>query len=69
MSENGTVARGICSKDADENLTTCVERTEIMRIDSKVSYKGPAIRSSLVIKGMKIAVELVVMPLWISTSL
>ena len=39
LSENGTVARGICSKDADENLTTCVERTEIMRIDSKVSYK------------------------------
>ena len=38
-SENGTVARGICSKDADENLTTCVERTEIMRIDGKVSYK------------------------------
>ena len=30
---------------------------------------GPAIRSSLVIKGMKIAVELVVMPRWISTSL
>ena len=39
LSENGTVARGICSKDADENLTTCVERTEIMRIDGKVSYK------------------------------
>ena len=39
LSDNGTVARGICSKDADENLTTCVERTEIMRIDGKVSYK------------------------------
>ena len=39
LSENGTVARGICSKDADENLTTVVERTEIMRIDGKVSYK------------------------------
>ena len=39
LSENGTVARGICSKDADENLTTVVERTEIMRVDGKVSYK------------------------------
>ena len=39
LSENGTVARGICSTDADENLTTVVERTEIMRVDGKVSYK------------------------------
>ena len=39
LSENGTVARAICSKDADENLTTVVERTEIMRVDGKVSYK------------------------------
>lgn len=39
LSENGTVARGICSKDADENLTTVVERTEIMRVDGKVCYK------------------------------
>ena len=39
LSENGTVARGICSKDDNENLTTVVERTEIMRIDGKVSYK------------------------------
>lgn len=39
LSENGTVARGICSKDADDNLTTVVERTEIMRIDGKVCYK------------------------------
>ena len=39
LSENGTVARGICSKDADEHLTTVVERTEIMRIDGRVSYK------------------------------
>lgn len=42
LSDNGTVARGICSKDADENLTTVVERTEIMRIDGKVSYKDEA---------------------------
>ena len=39
LSENGTVARGICSKDGKENLTTVVERTEIMRVDNKVSYK------------------------------
>ena len=39
LSENGTVARGICSKDENENLTTCVERTEIMRIEGEVSYK------------------------------
>lgn len=39
LSENGTVARGICSTDADGNLTTVVERTEIMRIDGVVSYK------------------------------
>ena len=38
LSENGTVSRGICSKDADDNLTTVVERTKIMRIDGKVSY-------------------------------
>lgn len=39
LSENGTVARGICSKDDAGNLTTVVERTEIMRIEGKVSYK------------------------------
>jgi hypothetical protein len=39
LSDNGTVARGICSKDAKENLTTVVERTEIMRVEGKVSYK------------------------------
>ena len=39
LSENGTVARGICSKDADENLTTVVERTEIMRVDGPVCFK------------------------------
>lgn len=39
LSENGTVARGICSKDPDGNLTTVVERTEIMRVDGPVCYK------------------------------
>lgn len=39
LSKNGTVARGICSKDADGNLTTVVERTEIKRVDGPVCYK------------------------------
>lgn len=39
LSDNGTVARGICSKDAQDNLTTVVERTEIMRVDGSVCYK------------------------------
>ena len=39
LSENGAVARGVCSNDADENLTTVVERTEIMRVDGPVCYK------------------------------
>ena len=39
LSENGTVARGICSKDNEENLTTVVERTEIMRVNGPICYK------------------------------
>lgn len=39
LSENGTVARGICSKDGEGNLTTVVERTEIMRVNGPVCYK------------------------------
>jgi len=39
LSDNGTVARGICSKDEQGNLTTVVERTEIMRVNGVVSYK------------------------------
>lgn len=39
MSESGTVARGICSTDENDHLTTVVERTEIMRINGAVSYK------------------------------
>ena len=39
LSESGTVARGICSTDASGNLTTVVERTEIMRIEGQTSYK------------------------------
>ncbi|WP_300727845.1 nucleotidyltransferase [uncultured Bacteroides sp.] len=39
LSESGTVARGICSTDAKGNLTTVVERTEIMRVNGPVCYK------------------------------
>lgn len=39
LSENGTVARGVCSKDNNELLTSVVERTEIVRVDGKVCYK------------------------------
>ena len=39
LSENGTVARGVCSTDENGLLTTVVERTEIMRVDGKVCYK------------------------------
>ena len=39
LPESGTVARGICSTDANGHLTTVVERTEIMRVDGPVCYK------------------------------
>ena len=39
LSENGTVARGVCAKDDAEMLTAVVERTEIMRVDGVISYK------------------------------
>ncbi len=39
LSDNGSVARGICSTDAGGNLTTVVERTEIMRVDGPICYK------------------------------
>lgn len=40
LSDNGSVSRGVCAKDADEHLTSCVERTEIERqADGKVAYK------------------------------
>lgn len=39
LSENGTVARGVCATDAEGNLTTVVERTEVMRVNEAVSYK------------------------------
>lgn len=39
LSESGTVARGICSTDANGHLTSVVERTEIKRVDGPVCYK------------------------------
>jgi len=42
LSENGTVARGICSKDANGCLTTVVERTEIVRCAEDGSQAGEA---------------------------
>jgi len=41
LSENGTVSRGICSKDDNGCLTTCVERTKIARLDNgQVAYRA-----------------------------
>ena len=42
LSENGTVARGICSKNAQGHLTTVVERTEIVRCAADGSNPGAA---------------------------
>ena len=39
LSENGSVARGICEKNEQGHLTTVVERTEIMRVDGPICYK------------------------------
>ncbi|SCD20476.1 NTP_transferases [Proteiniphilum saccharofermentans] len=39
LSESGTVARGVCETDEERNLTGVVERTQVMRVDGKVSYK------------------------------
>ena len=39
LSDNGTVSRGVCEKDANGFLTSCVERTKIERKeDGKVAY-------------------------------
>jgi len=39
LSESGTVARGVCETDAEGNLTGVVERTQVMRVEGRVSYK------------------------------
>ena len=39
LSENGSVARGVCEKNDQNMLTGVVERTEIMRVDGPICYK------------------------------
>jgi len=40
LSESGTVARGICQTDAAGYLTGVVERTDIARVDGKITFTG-----------------------------
>lgn len=40
LSESGTVARGVCSVSADGYLTGVVERTDIQRVDGKITFTG-----------------------------
>lgn len=39
LSDYGAVSRGVCGVDADGNLTSMVERTQIERIDGVIKYK------------------------------
>ena len=39
LSENGSVARGICETNEQNMLTGVVERTEIMRVDGPICFK------------------------------
>ena len=40
LSDNGSVSRGVCAKDAQDHLTSCVERTEILpTADGNAKYK------------------------------
>ena len=39
LSENGSVARGVCMYDNHHHLKDVVERTEIMRVDGPICYK------------------------------
>ncbi len=39
LSENGSVARGVCATNEAGMLTDVVERTEIMRVDGEICYK------------------------------
>ena len=39
LSDSGTVARGVCETDANDDLTGVVERTQVKRIDGQVCYK------------------------------
>ena len=39
LSENGSVARGVCAYNEKRHLTDVVERTEILRMDGVIKYK------------------------------
>ena len=39
LSENGSVARGVCGKNETGNLTEVIERTEVMTVDGQICYK------------------------------
>ncbi|MDR3236098.1 MAG: nucleotidyltransferase [Prevotellaceae bacterium] len=39
LSESGSVTRGVCTKDAHENLTSIVERLYIVRENGQVKYR------------------------------
>lgn len=39
LSANGTVSRGVCEVDAEQNLTSITERTKIYAEDSKIIYE------------------------------
>lgn len=38
LSENGTVSRGVCTVDAEGNLTSMVERTQIERVNGTIVF-------------------------------
>ena len=38
LSESGSVSRGVCEVDAENNLTSVVERTSIERKDNKIQF-------------------------------
>ena len=38
LTENGSVARGVCTVDASDNLTSIVERTKIIRTDDGAAW-------------------------------
>ncbi len=38
LSESGTVSRGVCTTDANSNLTTVVERGDIQRVDGDIVF-------------------------------
>ena len=39
ISENGSVSRGVCSTDDEDNLLSVVERTQIEKQDGRIAYR------------------------------